>query len=136
MANNYTQFSLALNIKSAAEKTWWEDTLRAAADTEVDETGGSGADFDYEVSDTEVWFHDDGEQGNLEQIEGFVQAYLKKFNPKGYFVIEWASTCSKARVGEFGGGLAVVTAKKTHWFQGYQWVQSKTKGLKSAGNYP
>ena len=138
MANSYRQFSLVLNLDNKKEETWCRKTLKKLSQTESAE-GGSETDFDWTVypagedpkSHPWIWFHDGGEYGNVEQIADFVEKYLKKFQPKGYFVLSWADTCSKSRVGEFGGGLAVVTANGPTWFNDSDWVNTLTKRLES-----
>jgi hypothetical protein len=129
MANNYRQFSFALKLANKKEAVWFQKLLEKASDTEDPESGGTMADFDWtvyghvkppegthqELQGPHVWFRDNGEYGNVDHIADLVQMYLKKFSPQGYFTMSWADTCSKHRLGEFGGGFAVVTAKEQHW---------------------
>lgn len=135
MSNNYRQFSFALKLGSAKEASWFRTRLLKAMSAE-DSDGGSGHDFDATVENKEsdsrhVWFRDNGEYGNVEQIADIVQEYLKKFDKKGYFTMSWADTCSKHRLGEFGGGFCVVTAKAQHWFNEHEFLTKRTKGLES-----
>jgi len=135
MANNYRQFSFALKLNNKKEATWCQKRLQKLSETEDEEGGGTKTDFSWEVyqpnptSESHVWFKDNGESGNVEQIADFVEEYLKKFEPKGYLVMTWADFCDKHRLGEFGGGVAVVTAGYQHWFQEHQWVSKLTKSL-------
>lgn len=50
------------------------------------------------------------EAGNVDALLDIMQAFLAKFRPDDCFTMEWAHTCEKPRVGEFGGGAAFVTA--------------------------
>lgn len=56
-------------------------------------------------------------------IVGFlVQMYLRKFHPDGYFTLSYAVTCSKMRVGEFGGGAMFVSADSIENLSAHQWL--------------
>jgi len=142
MANNYRQFSFALKLANKKESEWCQKELSRLSKIDDGEGGETSTDFDWTVfpvkkltvdtgaeESPHVWFRDNGEYGNVEQIADFVQSYFKKFYKQGYFVMTWSDTCSKHRIGEFGGGLAVVTAKDQHWFQDHQWVDELTKTL-------
>lgn len=52
------------------------------------------------------------EYGNLAHVACVVQAFIKKFRPDFVFKLTWAETCSRPRVGEFGGGWMVVSGDK------------------------
>lgn len=145
MANNYRSFSFALKLNNKTEAKWFQKLLEKAQKTETKD-GGFGTDFDWtvfgldvpkgmlatqELQRPHVWFRDGGEYGNVEQIADFVGKYLKKFFPKGYFLMEWADTCSKHRLGEFGGGVCVVTATEQYWFNSKQWAENHAIGLTS-----
>jgi hypothetical protein len=150
MSNNYRQFSFALNLSSKAEAVWFQKELTKLSEKEDKDTGGTCADYDWTVYGHEesqvrdaltglpvppgpphVWFRDNGEYGNVDQIADVVQRYFKKFCTKGYFTLSWADTCSKHRIGEFGGGFCVVTAKGQHWSNEHEFVTKHTKGLES-----
>jgi len=139
VANNYRHFSFALKLANKKEAVWFQKRLEKAAKTPEEDEWGSMADFDWIVYPVNaedknlphVWFRDNGEYGNVEQVANYVQEYLKKFCHKGYFTMSWADTCSKHRLGEFGGGFVVVTAKEQHWMNESAWVTKHTKGLES-----
>lgn len=61
------------------------------------------------------------ESGDLECVAEFAQAYLKRFAPTGSFRLTWAETCSKMRVGQFGGGYLFVTATDQRWMTPDRW---------------
>lgn len=143
MANNYRQFSFTLKLANKKEAVWFQKLLEKAQKTEEPDGCGTMADFDWTVYGhvtppegvgdirPHVWFRDNGEYGNVDQVADLVQLYLKKFCPKGYFTMSWADTCSKHRVNEFGGGFCVVTAKKQHWLNEHEFLIESTKGLQS-----
>ncbi|NLX98374.1 MAG: hypothetical protein GXY83_19625 [Rhodopirellula sp.] len=53
--------------------------------------------------------------GSLDGVAHLVQKFLKKFRPKECWSLTWAETCSKPRIGNFGGGWMFVTAEKVEW---------------------
>lgn len=76
--------------------------------------------FDWSINRVDIlehlWIRDDEGSGDIESVVSIVRRFLRKFKRKDAFVLEWAETCSKPRIGEFGGGGVVVTAKETKWF--------------------
>jgi len=88
--------------------------------------------FQYEFEDEEgeglkaLWFIGD-EYGNVDHVCLFVQEFLRARRPDGCFHISWAVTCSRPRIGEFGGGAAFVTAEKIEWMNSYDWIDKKCK---------
>ena len=80
-----------------------------------------------------LWFHGD-EYGNVEHICLFVQEFLRARRPDGCFHISWSVTCSKPRIGEFGGGAAFVTAEKIEWMNSYDWIDKKRKEFRDEKN--
>jgi len=71
--------------------------------------GGNCLSFECEVANKSVWLYAE-EYGDPDQVGSFVQEFLKTFRPDQEFTITWAYTCSKPRVGGFGGGAAIITA--------------------------
>ena len=76
---------------------------------------------DDEYTDFEFSFdkNDDGsrdlwlyatESGSPEQVAFLVQQFLRRFRPEQCWSLTYAETCSKPRIGEFGGGAVFVTA--------------------------
>lgn len=146
MANNYLQFSEAITLKSEEEKAWVENHLEIFARVgELDQIGEhpeqkeydrlldlyslESDDFDLNFqceidSELELWMYAD-ESGNADHVALFMQEYLKRFNPEGAFSITYSATCSKPRLGEFGGGAAFVTAEKIEWIDSHDWVIEK-----------
>jgi hypothetical protein len=50
--------------------------------------------------------------GDVSNVAWLVQKFLKKFRPNECWALTYSTTCSKPRVGEFGGGAVFVTADK------------------------
>ncbi len=144
MANNYTNFSLAFRLKGGNKaKAWIEKILTKASaaagddtdDEEILEAFPRWADYqcmgfewsvdEPDVSGRDVWIRDGGGEGNADSVASFIQAYLRRFDPKGKVGFQYASTCSSQRVDEFGGGACVVTAKKQKWLNTFDWVNKE-----------
>ena len=126
MADNYTQLSTLLDIKNGQKVMDILDTLSSLEDmTEeesnclTDEDFGNPASLSVqgETSDT-LWVCAE-EECNLEATAMLMQKLLQEEavepnHPRG-ILIEWASTCSKLRAGQFGGGAFLATADKVVW---------------------
>ncbi len=87
-----------------------------------------------------LWLYTD-DYGNPGTVAHLVQKFLKKFRPQDCWSLTYATTCSKPRVGEFGGGAVFVTAGEIRWENAYDFVQTnqeafdkrKKAGRKKAG---
>jgi hypothetical protein len=63
-----------------------------------------------DVEESHFWIYSET-HGNVDCVCNFVQAFLAKFRPDQTWTFNYAWTCSKPRLGQFGGGKAKVTAK-------------------------
>lgn len=81
-----------------------------------------------------VWIHD--HEGNGEPILAMrvVQAFFRAFSDDGIFWLSWAETCSKPRVGQFGGGAVVCTRERIDHFSTQEWIGSKINEYDLATN--
>ena len=140
MANNYTLFSTALGKCTNEECEWLKaEYARTHDETLVDPSSGDEVDnpdydqeagtFDFDMDAGDVSIYSE-ECGDCEAAANLIQAFLKKFRPKQYTTLEAAFTCSKARPGEFGGSVCVITAKKQHWMNTSTWADLQAKKLK------
>ena len=75
-----------------------------------------------------LWLHAE-EWANLEQLAHLVQKFLKQFRPPDCWSLTYATTCSKPRVGEFGGGAVFVTADEVKWQNAYDFVEQERQAL-------
>ncbi|MGA2620117.1 MAG: hypothetical protein ABSF26_21070 [Thermoguttaceae bacterium] len=95
----------------------------------VKETDLDGPGFEYEFGHNtdeggcgrHLWVHA-GEWGYLDGLAHLVQKFLKRFRPDQCWSLTYATTCSKPRVGEFGGGAVFVTADTIRWQNAYDFV--------------
>ena len=128
MANNYIQFSQTVDNLTDEEREWFEWALQdltllsaaelkewQAAFPELSDEWESWPHFDFEFGNRELFIYSMDSGSGLENAVGLVGLFLKKFCPADSWGLEWAETCSKPRVGEFGGGWALVTAEGTTW---------------------
>lgn len=96
-------------------------------------------DFQWEIEEQtgglySLWVYAE-ESGNVDQVATFVQQFFKERRHGGdeCFHLSFSMSCSKPRIGEFGGGAAFVTAKKIDWMNTYDWIDKKRKEFKSNG---
>jgi hypothetical protein len=150
VADSYTQFSEMLKVKKEKERAWFRLMLRAGDKTVSDhwldnepmteaakvwekilgKENDESAEFHWEIEDEGVWFYADC-CGNCEHAAKLVQRFFQDMRPKGndIFTLTWAGTCSKPRLGQFGGGACVVTKKKIYWMNTWDWVEQQVKKL-------
>jgi hypothetical protein len=88
---------------------------------------GIGPDLAVESEGNAVWVSDDWGCPNLDLLVAWLQEALRRFHPDGAVGFEWATGCSKKRVGAFGGGAAFVTKDEEQWINGYGWLEEQTK---------
>lgn len=88
---------------------------------DYDAARGEGAGFEWEFHSTPdspwgpyLWLYAE-ESADLERVAHLVQQFLKRFRPGDCWSLTYAATCSKPRVGEFGGGAIFVTAAEIKW---------------------
>jgi hypothetical protein len=63
------------------------------------------------------------ESGIVEHVAYFVHKFLRTFRKNDCWGLTWAGTCSKPRIGEFGGGAIFVTAEDIQFENSYDWVE-------------
>lgn len=120
MADNYSQFSEMIDAISGEEASWIETVLKLDAEDDVERAqlmkeltleGNVDLDmwphFEWVIRDG-LWLY--CEEGFTEDhLCWFVQAFINKFRPDMIFSVTGASTCSKPRIGEFGGWWLVIS---------------------------
>ncbi len=95
--------------------------VELASTYEADYFPGFSVEFSDDESSVSLYTDD---SGNIENCVSVIQAFLKKFRPDSFFSIQWADTCSRPRVGEFGGGAAFITANNVEYFSTSSWVNN------------
>ena len=115
---------------------------RAYRDMEdYDPDFGEDAGFEYAFSkddqDTEWGRHlcfRTAEYGSVDRVAHLVQQFLKRFRQNDSWSLTWATTCSKPRAGEFGGGAVFVTASDITCNDAYTFVEQQRAALAVSGS--
>ncbi|MEA3208556.1 MAG: hypothetical protein QOE70_1613 [Chthoniobacter sp.] len=68
-----------------------------------------------------LWLH--SSSGGIDAVCAFIQHLLQKFEPTGCVSFEWSHDCSKPRLDAYGGGAAVITARKIKTMSTGQWLR-------------
>jgi hypothetical protein len=107
----------------------------------VKDMGMEGPGFEYSFADDQdtadgwgrhLWLHA-GEGGYVDGAAQLVRKFLKQFRPDQCWSLTYATTCSKPRVGEFGGGAVFVTADEIRWQDAYEFVEQERAAFKQNG---
>lgn len=133
MADYYTHFSEAIEQLSKKEIKWLHSVLTDGpakrrflkqarlSDEDV------FPDFRWSLEQSEpywrLWVRTD-ESGNFDHLAVVVQAFLAKFRPDSCFLLTWAETCSRPRLGAFGGGGMFVTAQGAEFMNAHSFVEA------------
>ena len=123
MASNYEQFSEAIPNITPEEKEWLQRVLNLEIEDDEDfktirqefpdcarEGDWPGFNFKFD-EDGDFWFYAE-EVYNEINLVTILSAFLKKFRPETVLIITIACSCSKPRIGEFGGGWLAISAKE------------------------
>ena len=149
MANNYLQFSEVLSNLTDAEEKWLYEQLEyvpievESGDSDTSRTcprfmldmpemdpDYAETNFSYEFEDDEasdsryLWLYTE-ESGDPDHAAYLVHKFLKQFHPNDCWSLTYATTCSKMRIGEFGGGGVFVTAKGIRYSNAYDFVEQE-----------
>jgi hypothetical protein len=138
MADYYTKFSLVLELpnqsaqeyalKIAQEARSWDEEIPSDFPASlVDvleiwhfETEAQGS---LDAGEFGVWLHSG--DGGIDAVCEFIRHLLGKFNPTGRVEVEWSNDCSKHRTDAYGGGAAIITARKIISMSTGQWLEQK-----------
>lgn len=139
MADNYMQFSEVIKDITLEEAKWIEAVLSFDCTKfgyDLMEAGAALADlmgrttvelakydvditywptFDWRVGEWSLWLCDNGDSFCFDEVILFVESFIKKWRPDYVFSMTWAGTCSKPRVGEFGGGWVHITKDRVEY---------------------
>jgi hypothetical protein len=80
--------------------------------------------FETDANDTSegrgIWLH--SINGGIDAVCAFIQHLLERFAPGEHVALEWSHDCSKPRVDAFGGGAALITARKIKIINTGEWL--------------
>ena len=146
MADNYQLFSEIIPTLTQGERAWAERVLgctqqpdgpddaakilkEAGVDMDaVDLDEWPGFQWSIDSPDSELWLYGE-EFGNVSHVAEFVRAFLARFRPAACWHLTWAETCSRPRIGEFGGGAVFVTASAVKVFSPTSWIERRRKAF-------
>ena len=139
MAENYTQFAVFVPLKTKAEVEWVEKTLSSPpkelmADWCDEEDAYLEFDWDLDkegetAQGPGVYIYSYGE-GNPNAVEAFFELFLREA-PTQLVALEaeFSHSCSKPRVGEFGGSAVLVkktgNSIRTKWSSTSSWLRKE-----------
>ena len=141
MANSYLLFSVEIPGLTKKEVAWFQKQLtcpdeelfikwpEAKQQAWLKEHGTDdlscypdfGYEFDPDGTKQSLILYSE-ECGNLDQVCNMLQSYLKTFHPDRHIGVEWATTCSKMRPGEFSGGAVFITAQEQRCMNSGTWL--------------
>ena len=137
MADNYLLFSAPVDANTEEELCWLVDTaMQLYVDQEWPSWAREMIEFDPEDLTLPEFTHYDSDtekslviysQDNAspEAVVPLVQKFFQRFRPHGIFHLCWATTCSRPRVGEFGGGAVFITAESVEWMSTWSWAEEQ-----------
>ena len=139
MADYFTNFSLQLRLPDEAAQNYALELHRQGTrlwqgeDVPADYPAAlreHHEDWCFEVEAEVVedqpglWLHSDN--GGIDAVCAFVQHLLQRFNLPEAVTFEWSHDCSKPRVDAYGGGAAIVTARKIKTMSTNKWLRKHT----------
>lgn len=117
MANNYTQFSVAL---PSVDLVKLKAFLRALETDDEDE--GLFLSVSHTIEGNSLRLYAE-ENGDVHAAATIIKRFLDRFDIGGGVYMSWAETCSKMRVNEFSGGSVVVTRSGFLWNNAFDIVK-------------
>ena len=136
MADNYVLFSESIPVLSRQEQDWVRRLLAPEGDgppdwlafslhaDAIDLDDWPGFQWEIQLPTQDLWLYA-GESGNVLHVGEFVRALLSRFRPSECWHLSWAETCSKPRLGEFGGGGLFVTASSVQSWSAHEWLAQR-----------
>jgi hypothetical protein len=117
MANNYQESSSFLTIPEdkIGKAQAIIDAAVAVLEDEDNEESNGYCGCNVTLEDKGVWFCGD-ESCNVEHVAEIARELVEQLEIDEPFFCSWAYTCSKPRIGEFGGGAFVIMrGRDTYW---------------------
>jgi len=120
MANNYTQFSFAIEAPSLNAAVAFEEACKPPTDPDDEDGCPTLNSLTVQREDRKLYVYSDEAVNLSESFFELLQAYLQQHDPSGAIEFTWADWCSKPRTDEFGGGAARITAQKIQTLTTYE----------------
>ncbi len=134
MADYFTKFSFCMTLPSKEAQQYALELHKKISDvrdgdldkdlpeslTDMDTIG----DWQFETTPLDknfgLWLH--SEYGGVDAVCEFVSHLLEKFSPRSRVEFEWSHDCTSAKTDAYGGGAAIITAKKIRTMSTSQWL--------------
>lgn len=146
MANNYIEFSnnLKVDVGDAAwirakidyfnnppnkDSEGWGNFLAECEKYELDPADASGLRLKFSLSPDldDVYLYSEGEYDWFHAAKLVQELFRARGRSNECWTLSWSESCSRPRVGEFGGGAVFVTAEKIEIFTTFEWLEAKAK---------
>jgi len=131
MADNYLLFSESIPGLNPEEQDWVRRLLSTDRPHDLAEMGiradvidiedWPGFQWEVQQPSNDLWLYAE-ESGNVMHVGEFVRAFLARSRPAACCHLSWAETCSRPRLGEFGGGGLFVTASSVQSWSAHEWL--------------
>lgn len=127
MADYFIHFSCLLDVgtpAAAARALELYNRLSEEGASEEPPSEGFLLSIEPEHGGTKLWMRDEV-SGDPERLIQFVKICAAAFGLKGRWGFQWANTCSKPRVGAYGGGahvLDLATGERVAWISTDAWL--------------
>lgn len=137
MAQNYMQFSEVIDNLTVEEHDWFKKALTLNDDGGYDDgvvppawwdDGAESFGFDYDLGTSEIQLYSE-EYGNIDTVQALVSEFISLFRKDYVFTLSWSDSCSKMRVGEFGGGGMIVSLDEKRFMNVWGWLESEKKRI-------
>ena len=134
MANYYTHFSCLLDVgtsdKAARALALFKELRAADQDADDPEVAGLTLVRQDAHEGSNLWIHDD-EHGDVEAVIRFVLRLAEELDLTGIWGFQYALTCSRTRLDDFGLGAHVIdlgARKSIGWTSSQEWLSAALNG--------
>ena len=134
MADYFTHFSCLIDVgtadKAARALVLFQELRAADQDADDPEVLGFALSRQDAPEVSTLWIQDD-EHGDVEAVVRFVLRLAEDLDLSGIWGFEYANTCSRPRLGAFGGGAHVIdlSARTTiGWTNTNEWLAAALNG--------
>jgi len=121
MANTYTQFSEMIPCETKEQQEWLMQEIAVAV---YDDDGARHPACDLRADRENVWVYSE-DSADIGALADIVADFQLRFEVDEPWTLTWAETCSKPRVGQFGGGGVVVYRGKVSWLNTWSWCEAE-----------
>ena len=127
MANNYSQFSEMIPCESKEQQDWLMQELAVGI---KDDDGEGYPVCEFETDGKDVWVYSP-EFADLDALAEVVVAFQLQFGITKPWTLTWADSCSKPRLGNFGGGGMVVYRGEFWCMSVWDWCVAEAQRLQA-----